>query len=1003
MFSLRFQGWILLALALLAPGPVTAYGALADAEYAAATRDYGAGQWQAAAAGFQAFVAARTDHPRIDEARFYYCETLIQLDRLEEASQQFSEFLQRSPNHRFARQALFRQGECLFLLGKGQAALPLLKQFEERYPADPLTGFALSYHGDLALEAGDLANAELIFRRALELFPDSPAATDSRYGLGRVQERQGNFESASELYQRVAAQHEHALSDNAQLQLAVMQYGKHDYVSAEKTLQAFRATFEASEVRGQAEYWLGLAQLRVGKSQNAAETLARAAQQFSNSPAAAALNFAAGEALLASGQAERGAEQFQLVLAEYPDSPWADDALAALALRAFESEACERFDALAREFEQKYPRSGLLPSIQQAQARRMIDARQFAAAEALLDQLIASTRKSPESREPSAAPSEATTAAQASEPIDQRQTSYFLALAQIGQEKFAAGLQTLSELPAQEQDTAEFIAAVRAAKCSALLGLKRYDEAAKLLRVQIAAIPDANSAEATRLRSELAFALTESGQLAAAERELSAIAPADGNARERLATTLHLAELALAQKRYAVASRAFLALAGEAIPAEFRARGLAGLAWSQLHAGEKAEARRTFERLLEDFPDDPAAPEATLAQARLLDEDKQHEAALAAYQRVVHSWPKSQFAPAALLARAKLLDELQQDRAAVADLEKLIAAYSKFDQLDEALYTLAWALADLDQPARSDETFRRLCDQFPKSTHWADATYRLAEQAARTKQADLAVHLTTKLIDLPCDAAVLVHALYLRGQIAAGAGKWHEVQRDMQQIVEKFPDHAVRFSADYWLAEAAYRQDDLATAAERFEKLGKQLDGRRETWLAMIPLRQSQILVQQKEWSAALQIAQPIAERYPNFRQQHEVDYIVGRCLGSQAQFDEAREAYERVIASKGGGKTETAAMAQWMIGETYFHQKRYDEAIAAYQRSAIEFGYPKWQAASLLQAGKCRQLQGDRKAARLLYEKIIRDFADTGHATEADARLHELGEQPVAARNNIQ
>ena len=171
----------------------------------------------------------------------------------------------------------------------------------------------------------------------------------------------------------------------------------------------------------------------------------------------------------------------------------------------------------------------------------------------------------------------------------------------------------------------------------------------------------------------------------------------------------------------------------------------------------------------------------------------------------------------------------------------------------------------------------------------------------------------------------------------------------------------------------------------------------------MIPLRRAQILVQQKEWSEALHLAQPIAQRYPKFRQQHEVDYLIGRCFGSQAQFDDARAAYKRVIASPTGGKSETAAMAQWMIGETYFHQKRYDEAISAYHHSAIEFGYPKWQAASLLQAGKCRQLQGDRKAAQLLYEKIIRDFADTGHASEADARLHELSEQPVIARSNIQ
>ena len=800
MFSQRFQGWILLALALLAQGPATAFCALADAQYAAATRDYSAGEWPAAAAEFKAFLAEHPDHPRALEARFFYCETLIQLDRLEEAGQQLNEFLLQSPNHHFAKQALFRSGECLFLLGKGAAALPLFQQFEQQYPTDPLNGFVLSYHGDVALAAGDLATAEILFGRSLELFPNSPAATDSRYGLGRIKEQQGDFETARQAYELVATQHEHDLADNAQLQLGVMQFGKRDYDGTEETLLAFRTTFAASEVRGKAEYWLGMAQLRAGKPQNAAETLTKAAQQFRETPDAAALTFAAGEALLASRQVERAHEQFQIVLEQFADSPWADDALAAVALHAFENQQDAQFDALAREFQQKYPGSSQMRTIQQAQARRNLEARQFAEAEALLGQLIADERQAPNANSEIAADASAL----AVDLIDLRQMIYFLAIAQIGQKKFADGLQTLNDIPAREQDADEFIAAVRAAKCSSLLGLKRFDEAAKLLRIQLATT-EPGSPEATRLRNELVFALTESGQIPEAERELSAIADADGQDQQRLATTLHLAELALAQKQYAVAARLFHALAGDAIPAELRSRGLAGLAWSQLHAGAKDEARRTFERFLEDFPEDPAAAEASLTQARLLEEAKQNEPALAAYKRVFEAWPATTFAPAALLARGKLLDQLQQDREAAAELDKLVAEYPEFPQLDEAFYTLAWVLVDLKEPARSDETFRRLCEQFPQSSHWADATFRVAEQAARNQQSDLAVHLTTQLIEPPCDEAVLVHALYLRGQIAAAAGKWDQVQRDMQQVVERFPTHAVRFSADYWLAESSYR------------------------------------------------------------------------------------------------------------------------------------------------------------------------------------------------------
>ena len=50
-----------------------------------------------------------------------------------------------------------------------------------------------------------------------------------------------------------------------------------------------------------------------------------------------------------------------------------------------------------------------------------------------------------------------------------------------------------------------------------------------------------------------------------------------------------------------------------------------------------------------------------------------------------------------------------------------------------------------------------------------------------------------------------------------------------------------------------------------------------------------QIFAQQDRWEDAFELAGTIAERFPEFRQQHEVDYLMGRCLSHQARFREAR------------------------------------------------------------------------------------------------------------------
>jgi TolA-binding protein len=190
------------------------------------------------------------------------------------------------------------------------------------------------------------------------------------------------------------------------------------------------------------------------------------------------------------------------------------------------------------------------------------------------------------------------------------------------------------------------------------------------------------------------------------------------------------------------------------------------------------------------------------------------------------------------------------------------------------------------------------------------------------------------------------------------------------------------------LAEAHYRQRQYQQAGTIFDELAQKTDGRSDSWIAMIPLRRAQILAHGRRWDEAFDIAIQIAERFPKFRQQHEVDYLLGRYAMNRAEFETARAAYERVTRSTTGGKSETAAMAQWMIGETYFMQKKYNRAIQAYHRVEILYEYPRWQAAALLQAGKCHEMLGRWKEAIELYSQILEDYSTTTIAEKAAQRL---------------
>ena len=110
--------------------------------------------------------------------------------------------------------------------------------------------------------------------------------------------------------------------------------------------------------------------------------------------------------------------------------------------------------------------------------------------------------------------------------------------------------------------------------------------------------------------------------------------------------------------------------------------------------------------------------------------------------------------------------------------------------------------------------------------------------------------------------------------------------------------------------------------------------------------------------------------------------------LPSQADFAAAREHYARVIRSEHAGKSETAAMAQWMVGESYFHQENYRAALAEYLRVEILYAYPRWQAAALLQAGKCQERLGQWKEAAQTYARLVKVYPKSDVVADAASRL---------------
>jgi TolA-binding protein len=505
--------------------------------------------------------------------------------------------------------------------------------------------------------------------------------------------------------------------------------------------------------------------------------------------------------------------------------------------------------------------------------------------------------------------------------------------------------------------------------------------------------------------ANLTIAYAKTGQMDAARRRLQELNKLKPDATLLYPTLRNTADAAFAGGDKAWAAEIYGQLSKATNAPEYVKLGLAGLAKCQVQTANLSPAEATLERMIQQYPDDAKSAEAAILRGRLLEQENRLDAALGMYRLVIESYPKSAECPQALLAAARLYDKLKQDEYAATMYERFVREYPSAPEIDAAIYGWAWVLRDLNKPDKADEQFTRLYREFPKSAFWADATFRLAEQASANRKFDTADSLLSALLNAQTDPNLRLHALYVYGQNAVAAEQWAQVAPRLSKLLTEYPNSPLSLPAEYWVAEAEFRQAKYDKAGERFNALADKIKGRQDRWLALVPLRRAQILAHERKWEAAAKVAATIETEFAGFEQQYEADYLLGRCYASLADFKAARESYQKVLRSRTGGKSETSAMAQWMIGETYFHQQQYEAALREYQSVgnlfAVEF--PRWQAAALLQSGKCQeQLQRPTEAAEA-YGRVLQAFGNTEFAAEAKTRLAALQTKPSlqAARPN--
>jgi cellulose synthase operon protein C len=893
---------------------------------------------------------------RADDDQFVLAADHYSHQRWQQASDAFGKFLESHPDHARASQARFFYGEALAQLNQLEQAR---KQFAEVLRADPMGRYArqaLFRGGEAAYLAGDTQAARRDLQTFCERFPDDPLCAYAMPYLASIELESNDARAAARAFSATLARYaDGPLADECRLGYA---RANRQLGQADEARRAYETLAESnSALAEQAALELGVLENAAGNHQAALAAFERLEKRFPTSALRSKARLGRGYAFYKLGDYA----QAEKALAELNDDPklgveagyWLG-----LTQNAQKNlrQAAQTFSKAAAA-DEHHP---LAPACAFHAADALVEDQQYAQAVEAFDRALA--------RYPSGEWSDDCLFGK-------------LRVASVRGEHDAC--LKLADALAEQFPDSPLRGPAEVAKGRSLLALGEHKEAAATLERVVAqgkAAPQLNDQQRAEARALLAQSYAGRGQLADATRVVSAMRGDDAAKSVVAVTTLQVAETAYASGDFDRARELFASLTKDR---QAPAAAWSGLGWCYFRASQWKESAAAFRHVVDESPESPLAAEAALMCGRSLERLEQYDDALAMYQ--IERYASGNQAAESLWRAAVLYEKQQQPDRALALYARLIERHADFSELDAAIYRRARLLVSAQDNEQADTLFEQLRVRFPTSRYAPEATLQLAERALAENRYDKADELI-KQIGRPADSdGVVERALYLAARVAFARQDWDAVDASVAQLKEQFPKSSLTGSAAYLAAEATFRRGDYTQAVERLSALS---DGQKaEPWSATAELHRAQALAQLKEWTEAADVARQIGARFPDFDRQDEVDYLIGRCLAARADFSGARDYYRKAIESPRASGSETAAMAQWMMGETFFHQQDYRAALTEYERVDDRYAFPRWRAAALLQAAKCQELLGQWRAAADSYDRVLNAYPDCEFAAEATRR----------------
>ncbi|CAA9375982.1 MAG: hypothetical protein AVDCRST_MAG64-304 [uncultured Phycisphaerae bacterium] len=973
------------------------------ARYALAVSRYRLGEHETAIA-MLGEVLKDEKFPQRDEALAVLGHSHLARKEYDKALAALDELLAKHPQSKHAEVAALNRAQVLFFAGKKPEALAAAEAYLKQFPQGEGRPAAMYFQALAQRGLDQNKPAAETLRALLKQFPDNAYKLDATLLLGQALETDGQLDAAAEAYREVVKTAPASRKADGQYSLGVALYKAQKYHEAIKELGTVVTEYAGHKYAKAAQLQLARAQLAAGKVGEARQAFQLVAKDDKDRAADATYGLAQCD-LAEKKWAEARAALDALAAANPPpanlEQVLLDRALCQLQLNKF-AEAAAEFE----QFRAKFPQSKQAPEAAYRQAFALHKLGKFEESQKLAEGVA---KAAPELADPVAELQAENLFLLGKYPEAQKGFTDLLARTKdedrtlrftlrLGQAAYytqkypeaAKLLQPLADNPkvAQGPELQQAIFLYG----DALLQQGKHKEAAAALAKYVGVAQQADKREA---QFKLGLAQLRAAD-PAAEQTLAAVA--NGPADSPWATRAQFEHGQLLYKKgskpEAAAALNKVMAANPPAPPELAAPATYLLGWVDFDAKRYAEAAQRWGQLVEQHPKHSLVPDALFQRGSALKEAGQHAEALAALQAYVKANPEGPHVARALQFTAASQTALGQDDEAMKTLASL-AANDKA-ATDAVLYDLAWAQRSLKDTKAVQETYRRLLKQFPESKLAPAARTELAEFLYADGNHKEAAELLEAVVSAKdVDPKTLTAATYRLGWCYDKLDQPGKAATVFADFAAKHPDDPLAASALLQAGAAASKEGKFDVAAKSLAAMLAKFPKHEQAPVALLKLGEAQ--AEMNDFAASQQSYAAFLEQNPKSEFAYRAQFGVAWALENQKQYEPARAAYRKVIEQHNG---ETAARAQFQVGETFFAEGKFEEAVAELLQVEDVYAYPAWSARALLEAGRAfEQLKQDDQA-REQYKVLVEKYKDSPEAKLATERLAALKATEPAAKS---